>query len=71
MDTGDLCRVPLAAVRQLRARLSSGTGPCRDCRRVLRLAGTRGQYSGNIRFKIIEKPGVQNYGVGGWGSPCG
>ena len=49
MGTGDLCRMPLAAVHHGNARKSSGTGPCGDCRRVL-----WGQYSG----KFIEKPGV-------------
>ena len=53
---------PLAEVRHGRARQSSGTGPFGDCRRVLREAGTRGQYSWNIRFKFIEKPGVQDKG---------
>ena len=60
LGTDDLCRVPPAAVRHERARQSSGTELCGDCRSVLRVAGTRGQYSGNIRFKFIEKPGVQD-----------
>ena len=58
MDTGDLCRVPQAAVRLGRARQSSGTGPCGDYRRVMWLPGPQGQYSGTIRF--IEKNGVQD-----------
>ena len=45
MCTGDLCRVPPAAVRHGRARQSSGTGPCGHCRRVLWVPGPRGQYS--------------------------
>ena len=61
MGTGDLCRVPLAAVRQGRARQTSGTRPCGDCRPVLWVPGPRGQFSGTIRF--IEKPAVQDEGV--------
>ena len=61
MGTGDLCRVPPAAVHRGRARQCSGTGPCGYCRRVLWVAGPRGQYSGKIRFN--EKPGVQDEGV--------
>ena len=60
MGTGDLCRVPPAAVHPGRARQCSGTGPCGYCRRVLWVPGPRGQYSGKIRF--IEKPGVQDEG---------
>ena len=59
MGTGDLCRVPPAAVHRGRARHCSGTGPYVYCRRV-----PRGQYSGKIRF--IEKPGVQDEGVAMW-----
>ena len=55
-----MCRVPPAAARHGRARQSSGTGPCGDCRGVLRIPGPWGQYSGKIRF--IEKPVVQDYG---------
>ena len=54
---GDVCRVPLAAVRHGRARQTSESGPCGDCRRGLWVPGPRGQYSGKIRF--IEKRGVQ------------
>ena len=57
MGQGDVCRVPLAAVRHGRARQTSETGPCGDCRRGLWVPGPRGQYSGKIRF--IEKRGVQ------------
>ena len=64
MGSGDLCRVPPAAVHHGRARQSSGTGPCGYCRTILWVFGPTGQCSGNIRF--IEKPGVQNE----W-SPCG
>ena len=60
MDTGDLCRVPPAAVHPGRARQCSGTGLCGYCRRVLWVAGPRGQYSWKIRF--IEIPGVQDEG---------
>ena len=54
MGTGDLCRVPPATARHGRAKQSSGSGPCADCRRFLWVLGPRGQYSGKIRF--IEKP---------------
>ena len=64
MGTGDLCRVPQAAVCHGRARQSSGTGPCGDCRKVLWVPGPRGQYLGKIRF--IEKPGVQDEVVAMW-----
>ena len=40
-----------------RARQSSGTGPCGDCRTVLWVPGPRGLYSGKGRF--IENPGVR------------
>ena len=64
MGTGELCRVPLAAVRHVRARHTSWTRPCGECRRVLWVPGPRGQYSGKIRF--IEEPGVQDEGVAMW-----
>ena len=64
MGTGDLCRVPPAAVHPGRARQCSGTGPCGYCRRVLWVPGPRGQYSGKIRF--IEKPGIQDEEVAIW-----
>ena len=35
MGTGDLCRMLQAAVYTGRARQTSGTGTCGDCRRVL------------------------------------
>ena len=60
MGTGDLCRVPPAAVHPGRARQCSGTGPYGYCRRVLWVPGPRDQYSGKIRFN--EKPGVQDKG---------
>ena len=62
IGTRDLCRVPRAAVLYGRARQISGTGPCGDCGRGLWVPGPRGPYSGKIRF--IEKPGVQDEGVG-------
>ena len=58
MDPGYVYRVPLAAVRHGRARQTSESGPCGDCRRVLWVPGPRGQYSGKIRF--IKKYGVQD-----------
>ena len=59
MGTGDLCRVlHPPAVRHGRARQSSGTGPCGDCRKIPCVPGPRGQCSGKIRF--IEKPRVQD-----------
>ena len=61
MGTGDLYRMPQAAVHTGRARQTSGTGPYGDCRWVLWVPGPWSQYSGKIRF--IEKRGVQNEGV--------
>ena len=60
MGPGDAHRVPLAAVRHGRARQTSESGPCGDCRRVLWEPGPWGQYSGKIRF--IKKYGVQDEG---------
>ena len=50
MGTGDLCRVPLAAVHHGRARQNSVTGLCGYFRRVLWVPDPAGQYSGKIRF---------------------
>ena len=61
MGPEDVCRVPLAAVRHGRARQTSESGPCGDCRGVLGVPGPRGQYSGKIRF--IEKRGYKTRGV--------
>ena len=58
MDTGDLCRVPPAAVHPGRARQCAGMGPCGYCTRVLWVLGPRGQYSGKIC--LIENPGIQD-----------
>ena len=60
MGTGDLCRVPPAAVHPGRVRQCSGTRPCGYCRRALWVPVPRGQYSGKICF--IEKPGVHDEG---------
>ena len=60
MDTGDLCRVPPAAVHPGKARQCSGREPCGYCTRVKWVLGSRGQYSGKIRF--IEKPGEHDEG---------
>ena len=60
MGTADLCRVPLAADRHGRARQTSGTRPCGDCRRVLWVLGPRDQCSG--KTSLIVKPGVQDEG---------
>ena len=62
MGPGNVCRVPLAGVHQGRARQTSESGPCGDCRRVLWVPGPWGRYSGNVRF--IEKRWVQVEGVG-------
>ena len=60
MGPGDVCRVPLAAVCHRRERQTSESGPYGDCRRVLRVPGQRGQYSGKIRF--IDKHWIQDEG---------
>ena len=58
MGPGDVCRVPLAVVRHGRARQSSGTGPCGDCRVLyLWVPGLQVSIRGEICFS--EKPGVQ------------
>ena len=64
MGTGDLCRVSPAVACHGRARESSGTGPCGDCRRAMWLPNPRSQCSGKIRF--IEKPGYKTMGVVMW-----
>ena len=51
LGTGDLCRVPPASIRHGRARQSSGTGPCGDCRKVLRVPGLRGHCSGKSFYR--------------------
>ena len=58
MGTGDLCRVPLAAVRHERTR--QGRDRVGDCIRVLLVPGPRDQYSEKIRF--VKEPGVQDKG---------
>ena len=50
--------MPLAAVRHERARQSSATAPCGNCRRVLGVPDPLDQYSWTIRF--IKKPGKQD-----------
>ena len=50
MGTGDLFRVPPAAVHHGRAWQSSRMGPCGYCRWVLMVPGPAGQYSGKIGF---------------------
>ena len=62
MGTANLCRVPPAAVCHGRARQSSGTGPCGDCRRVLWVPGLWGQYSGKI--VLSRNPGYKTRGGG-------
>ena len=62
MGPGNVCRVLLAGVHHGRARQTSESGPCGDCRRVLWVPGPWGRYSGNVRF--IEKRWVQVEGVG-------
>ena len=61
MGPGDVCRVPLVAVRHGRARQTSESGPCGDCRRVLCLPGPRGQYSG--KFVLSRNMGYKTRGV--------
>ena len=60
ISTGDPYRVPPAAVRHRRARQSSGTGPCGDCRKIPCVPGPCDKCSGKICF--IEKPRVQDLG---------
>ena len=60
MGTGDLCRMPLAAVHHGSARKSSGTGPCRNCQRALWLPAPRCQYFGENLFYL--KLGIQDEG---------
>ena len=50
MDRGDLCWMPLAAVRHGSARKSSGTGPCGDCSRILWGTGHAGSVFGENSF---------------------
>ena len=60
MGPGDMCRVYIAAVRYRRARQTSKSGPCGDCKRVL----ARGV---NIREKSILS---RNGGYKKRGLPC-
>ena len=48
MGPGDVCRVPLAAVRHGRARQTSEPGPCGNCRRVLWVPGPRVPIRGKL-----------------------
>ena len=54
--------VPLAEVHHGRARQTSGTRPCGNCKRVLWVPGSWGQYLEKIR--LIERHGLP-YGGGG------
>ena len=63
MGPGDVCRVPLAAIRHGRARQTSESEPCGDCRRVLWVPG-RGV---RIRGKFVLS---RNVGHKTRGSPC-
>ena len=58
----NVCRVPLAAIRHVRARQTSETGPCGDCRRVLWVPGLWGQYSG--KFVLSRDLGYKTRGGG-------
>ena len=49
-----------SSVRHGRARQSSGTGPCRDCIRVLLVPGPWGQHWGKLWF--IENIGYKTRG---------
>ena len=60
MGPGDMCRVSLAAVRYGRARQTSESGPCWDCKRVQWVPDPWFHYSGKLCF--IEKRGVQDEG---------
>ena len=64
ISTGDPCRVPPAAVRHGRARQSSVTGPCGDCRKIPceRALGI----SVRGKFVLSRNPGYKTRG-----SPCG
>ena len=64
MAIGDLCRVPPAAARHGRARQSSGTAPCGDCRRVLCIPGPLGKYSG--KFVLSRNPEYNTRGIDMW-----
>ena len=48
--------VPIAEVHHRRARQTSGTRPCGNCRRVLWVPGSWGQYLEKIR--LIERHGL-------------
>ena len=50
MGTGDMCRMPIAAVRHGSAWKSSERGPCGDCRRVLLRTGPTGSVFGESSF---------------------
>ena len=64
MGTGDLCRVPLAAVHPGRARQCSGTGPCGYCRRVLWVPACGVSIRG--KFVLSRNPGYKTRGVAMW-----
>ena len=63
MGTGDLCRLPLAAVRHGRVRQTSGTVPCGDCRMVLWVPGPRARIRG--KFVLSRNLGYKTSGGGG------
>ena len=65
MGTGDLCRVPQAAIRHGRARQSSGTGQCGYCIRYNAGTGSVGSVFGENSF-YLETRGTRS-----GGSPCG
>ena len=62
MGQEEVCRLPLAAVCHGRARQTSESGPCGDCRRVLWELGPLGQYSEKILF-YREMRGTRREGV--------
>ena len=66
MGPGDARRVPLAAVRHGRARQTSESGPCGDCRRVVLsvVTGPAGSVFGENSFYR------EIWGTGRGGSPC-
>ena len=67
MGTGDMCRVPPAAVRHGRVRQSSGTGSCGDCKGVVGIVvpfAPRGLFGENSFYRAPGDKWVQETCVG-------